>query len=105
MPWVKGQSGNPNGRPKGVRERLTRKLLCDLERDWREHGEATIERARKVDPMGYVRMMASLLPKEEQRRGLMHSIEVTLRQPSWLEDKRQILDISPETTSDIKEIA
>ena len=38
MTWQKGQSGNPNGRPKGARNRLSESVLSELITHWEEHG-------------------------------------------------------------------
>ena len=62
--WQKGQSGNPKGRPKGSRDAITKAFIDDLSEDWREHGLETIQRAREERPAEYVRMVASLIPKE-----------------------------------------
>lgn len=59
-----GQSGNPGGRPKGSRNRVSGAFLGALCEDFEVHGPAAIERMRKADPVAYVRMCASLLPKE-----------------------------------------
>lgn len=58
-----GQSGNPGGRPKS-RNKLTKEFIEALAADFETHGAATIKAAREIDPMGYVRMVSSLLPKE-----------------------------------------
>jgi len=59
-----GQSGNPSGRPKGSRNKLGEAFLTALSEDFDTHGTNAIERCRKADPVAYVRVVASLLPKE-----------------------------------------
>lgn len=59
-----GQSGNPGGRPKGSRNKVSGAFLGALCEDFEAHGPAAIERMRKADPVAYVRLCASLLPKE-----------------------------------------
>src|ERR1700723_3505438 len=65
-PWKPGQSGNPAGRPKGSRIKLEERFLADLVKDWNEHGAATLAAAREKDPVGYVKVAASLMPKQIQ---------------------------------------
>jgi hypothetical protein len=65
-----GQSGNPGGKPVGARNAISADFLKALAAHFRAHGEEAIERACKEDPLGYVRVVASILPKElvvEQR--------------------------------------
>lgn len=55
--------GNP-GRPKGSRNKLGEAFLADMLADWAEHGKATIVKVRQEDPTQYVKVVASVLPKE-----------------------------------------
>ena len=50
LTWQKGQSGNPNGRPKGARNRLSESVLSELITHWEEHGRDEIERTCKENP-------------------------------------------------------
>lgn len=59
-----GQSGNPGGQIKGYRKTLQGDFLRELATDFKEHGKAAIKAAREEDPLGYVRTVAALLPKE-----------------------------------------
>ena len=63
-PWQPGQSGNPAGRPRGSRNRLGEAFVDDLFADWRENGSQVIVAVRKADPSTYLRVVASILPKE-----------------------------------------
>ncbi len=64
-PWLfkPGESGNPDGRPKGSRNKLGEAFLEALHKDFQENGEEAIAAARKESPLGYVRVCASILPK------------------------------------------
>lgn len=53
-----------SGRPKGARNKFSRRVVEDLLRDWEEGGPGAIKRMRVMDPSGYVKVCASLLPRE-----------------------------------------
>lgn len=64
MPFKPGQSGNPAGRPKGSKQKLATDFVRALADDFAKNGAAAIERTRDDDPAGYLRIIASVLPKE-----------------------------------------
>jgi hypothetical protein len=59
-----GQSGNPAGRPRGARNKLGEAFVAALFDDFSQHGPAAIARVREEDPTAYVKVVASLLPRE-----------------------------------------
>lgn len=61
-----GQSGNPAGRPKGSRNKLGEKFLAALCDDFGEHGVVAIQRVREENPSAYVKICASIIPKQMQ---------------------------------------
>ena len=62
--WKPGQSGNPMGRPKGAKNKVSEKFLENLQDNWEKHGVNALEKAAENDPMQYVKMVASLVPRE-----------------------------------------
>jgi hypothetical protein len=63
-PFKPGQSGNPNGRPKGSRNKLGEEFIQKLYADFQEHGEAAIVQVRQERPDAYLKVIAGILPKE-----------------------------------------
>lgn len=63
-PWKPGQSGNPTGRPKGARNKLGEAFLEAMLADFTQHGVAAIEVVRAEKPDQYLKVIASILPKE-----------------------------------------
>jgi len=59
--------GNP-GRPKGSRNKLGEAFLTDLLEDWQENGKAAIAQTRTEKPAEYVKVVASILPKQVEIR-------------------------------------
>lgn len=55
---------NGGGRKRGSRNRLTETFLAAIEFDFAEHGPDALERLRTNDPAAYLRIIASLLPRD-----------------------------------------
>ena len=59
-----GEVRNPNGRPKGSRHKLGEDFLRKLQADFALHGEGVIQSVREGKPSDYLKVVASVLPKE-----------------------------------------
>lgn len=53
-----------SGRPKGSRNRLGEDFLQALCADWAEHGPDVLKKVREDRPHEYLKVVASLLPKQ-----------------------------------------
>ena len=63
--WFKpGQSGNPKGRKKGSKNKVTEEFLRVLAADFKKHGKSVIERVREESPDVYLRLVAQLVSKD-----------------------------------------
>jgi hypothetical protein len=62
-PFPPGNSGGL-GRPRGSRNKLSESFLDALYLDFKNNGTAAIIAARAESPLGYVRMIASLMPQK-----------------------------------------
>lgn len=58
-----GQSGNPAGRPKGSRNKLSEAFLQALSDDFETNGVEVIETLRVESPKDYVATIGRLMPK------------------------------------------
>lgn len=77
------EPGNP-GRPKGARSKLGEKFAAAMLRDFEEHGEPTIALARMEDPLGYLKVITSIMPKEltgEDGAPLMSGLTISFVKP------------------------
>jgi Family of unknown function (DUF5681) len=64
--WHPGQSGNPAGRERGSRNRLSEEVICALLRDFRQHGQKAVARVRQTQPAAYLKILALLVPREHK---------------------------------------
>lgn len=63
--WFKpGQSGNPAGRPKSAKSRISEGFLKDMADAWEAEGARAIAAVIKDKPEVFLRVAADLLPKE-----------------------------------------
>jgi hypothetical protein len=89
MPWHQGQRGNPGGRSKGSRRKLTDAFIRTLARDFEAHGEELIERVREDNPAAYFKGMLSLVPKDVSVEGELKQAplytEPMLATMAWIE--------------------
>jgi hypothetical protein len=57
-------SANPAGRPKGSRNKLGEAFIEALHADFMDHGPTVIEAVRVEKPDQYLKVIASILPKQ-----------------------------------------
>lgn len=62
--WQKGQSGNPNGKATGTRDKLGNAFLEKMLADFEKHGEKAIADAREDSPLGYLNALVRIMPQE-----------------------------------------
>jgi hypothetical protein len=59
-----GQSGNPAGPKAGYRHEFSRAFVSCLAQDFSKHGPKTVVKVREENPLGYLRVCASLVEQE-----------------------------------------
>jgi len=64
--WQRGESGNPAGRTRGSRNRLSEAVISALLRDFSKHGEKAIAKVRRTHPAAYLKCLALLVPREHK---------------------------------------
>ena len=64
--WKPGESGNPAGRLRGSRNKLSEEVICALLRDFRQHGQKAVARVRQTQPAAYLKILALLIPREHK---------------------------------------
>ena len=64
--WQPGVSGNPAGRLRGSRNKLSEEVICALLRDFSKHGEKAIAKVRRTQPAAYLKILALLVPREHK---------------------------------------
>ena len=80
-------------------ERLTEVALAALGADFAEHGAAVIEEVRKTKPHRYLRVVASLLPRQVQMEKLNPFSDLTDEELEQLEAYLRASTLSPCTRS------
>jgi Family of unknown function (DUF5681) len=78
--WQPGQSGNPVGRVRGSRNKLSEEVICALLRDFRQHGQKAIARVRRTQPAAYLKVLALLVPRE-------HKVEYSNSLKNWTDEE------------------
>lgn len=66
--FLTGNNGSP-GRPLGARNRLREAFLTALEDSFKAHGTVTIEASRIEKPTEFLKIIASVLPKDVEISG------------------------------------
>jgi Family of unknown function (DUF5681) len=90
-PWQPGQSGNPAGRPPGSRNKYSEDVLTVMANDWAAGGADVVARVRATDPSTYLRVVASILPKDVLVN-VQQSVPGNLQPEAWA-SLRRVLDL------------
>lgn len=69
-----GNNANPGGKPIAARQALNAAFVKALSKSFDEGGYEAIKRAQEEDPIGYVRVLAGLLPKEIEVKNSLDEI-------------------------------
>jgi hypothetical protein len=62
----RARQGNPAGRMRGSRNKLSEAVICALLRDFSKHGEKAVAKVRRDQPGVYLRCLTLLVPREHK---------------------------------------
>jgi hypothetical protein len=91
-----GQIANPAGRPKGSRNQFAEAFIKDFLADWEAAGPSAIQNCRLEDPAAYLRIAASLVPKEfniKDGAGALNNFIDQFRTPEEVREFRRCLAV------------
>lgn len=107
--WQPGQSGNPHGRPKGSRHKLAEDFISDFQKVWEVAGLDALLKSAKKDPTGFIRVAASILPKDINinidvdpsgvLKTFREAIQLLGNDPEMLQrpkQRKKLIDITPQ---------
>jgi hypothetical protein len=63
-PWKPGESGNPAGPRAGYRQEFSRSFVSGVAKHFAKVGDKAIEKVYRENPLGYLRVCASLVDQE-----------------------------------------
>lgn len=63
-PFPKGVSGNPAGRPKGSRHKVSEDFIGEIAAKFEKHGSSVLDRLIEERPEKFIQLVADLVPKE-----------------------------------------
>ena len=61
--WKPGESGNPEGRPRGARSKFGEDFVEGYAEHWAKHGERVLDELVEKDIAAYSRIACAILPK------------------------------------------
>ncbi|MBS0243051.1 MAG: hypothetical protein JSS20_12805 [Proteobacteria bacterium] len=62
--WQPGQSGNPQGKPKGARNKLCHDFIVGLQTCWDEGGMEAMRKVMQENPLGFMQAVGKLVPQQ-----------------------------------------
>lgn len=103
IPFRPGESGNPAGRARGSKNRLTVRVFEDVLRHWTEpskaqtkdgkiltKGEYALDQMAMYKPNEYVRAILSIMPKEVQVENILSDVSTRDLDEVWTRIKEQM---------------
>ncbi len=88
--FEKGHPGGP-GRPKGARTKLQEAFWKDFAGAWEQHGAAALMKVATEDPSTFVKVAASVMPKEIEGAIEVRSV---MRMPEPAKDAAEWITMS-----------
>lgn len=90
MPFKKGQSGNPAGRPKGAKDKITREardLFVSIMNGEVKHIEDALDALRSESSEKYLKALSGLLPYFMPKQAeLSVTTDIVATEPSWFDE-------------------
>jgi hypothetical protein len=82
LKWKPGQSGNPAGKPKGARNKLSEDFFKEMAKAFEDRGAAALAAMIEESPRDFIKTIASLQSKEltgEDGTALFSGLDVNIK--------------------------
>jgi hypothetical protein len=82
-PWLFKPGNRLGGRTKGSRNKLSEQFFVDFVQAWEQHGAEALSTVAQTDPSTFVRVAATLMPKEYVKVVARRSFPRKSRSSAW----------------------